>query len=144
MSADSFLDTNVFIYMFDETQPDKSSRSGRLVRQCIEDGSGCISYQVVQEALNVFTRKLGATPEQARRFLDDLLMPLWRVNPTEALYRRSLDLQARYRFSYYDSLIVAAALDAGCKTLFSEDLQHRQDIEGMTVIDPFKMPAHQP
>ena len=143
MSADNFLDTNLFIYMFDETAPDKSSDARRIVRQSIEDGSGCISYQVVQETLNVFTRKLGDTPEQARRLLDDLLMPLWQVNPTGALYRRSLDLQARYRFSYYDSLIVAAALDAGCKTLFSENLQHGQDIEGLTVIDPFRTPAYQ-
>lgn len=143
MNADSFLDTNVFIYMFDSTTPEKRNSADRLVRQCIEDGSGCISYQVVQETLNVFTRKLGGSPKQARRLLDDLLMPLWRVNPTGALYHRSLDLQARYRFSYYDSLIVAAALDAGCRTLFSEDLQHGQDIEELTIVDPFRMPAHQ-
>ena len=65
-------------------------------------------------------------------------MPLWRVNPTRALYQRGLDLQTRYRFSFYDSLIVAAALDAGCKTLYSEDLQHGQRVEGVTITDPFR------
>ena len=55
-----------------------------------------------------------------------------------ALYHRGLDLQIRYRFSFYDSLIVAAALEAGCKTLYSEDLQHAQEIEGLTIANPFR------
>ena len=50
----------------------------------------------------------------------------------------AFDLQTRYRLSFYDSLIVAAALDAGCKILYSEDLQHGQQIEGVTITNPFK------
>ena len=64
-------------------------------------------------------------------------MPLWKVNPTLTFYQRGLDLQAHYQFSFYDSLIVAAALEAGCKTLYSEDLQHDQRIEGLCIQNPF-------
>jgi len=83
------------------------------------------------------TKKLNATPEKARKFLDYVLNPLWQVNPTQAFYRRGLDLQIRYQFSFYDSLIVAATLEAGCKTLYSEDMQHGQKIEQLTISNPF-------
>jgi len=138
MSVEHFLDTNVFVYLFDETNDHKRGRAVRLVQESLVNETGCISYQVVQETINVIIRKLNATPEKARQILDDTLIPLWRVNPTLMLYQRSLDLQTRYRFSFYDSLIVAAALEAGCHTLYSEDLTHSQQIEGLTVTNPFR------
>ena len=137
MSVDSFIDTNVFIYLFDETSAEKSRIAEELIRQSMENGSGCISYQVVQETINILTRKLKASPEQARQLLDNVLEPLWRVNPSRSLFRRGLELQSRYRFSFYDSLIIAAAVDAGCKTLYTEDLQHGQQLEGLTIVNPF-------
>ncbi len=137
MRVENFLDTNIFVYLFDETDADKRARAEHLVRQALEEETGCISYQVVQETMNVITRKLNATPEKARQLLDYALIPLWRVNPTQTLYQRGLDLQARYKLSFYDSLIVAAALDAGCKTLYSEDLRHGQHIEGIIITNPF-------
>ena len=90
MSAEDFPDTNVFVYLFDETAPDKRQRAERLVRRSLDGGSGCISTQVVQETLNVVTRKLGARPASARLLLDDVLAPLWRVNPSRSLYARGL------------------------------------------------------
>jgi predicted nucleic acid-binding protein len=62
---------------------------------------------------------------------------LWKINPSPNLYQRGLDLQSRYQLSFYDSLIVAAALEGGCKTLYSEDLQHGQRIDGLTIKNPF-------
>ena len=141
MSVDDFLDTNIFVYLFDETAPRKRHVADRLVRRSVADGSGCISYQVIQETMNVVIGRLGATPEQMRQLMTDVLFPLWRVNPTQTLYRRGLDVRARYGFSVYDSLIVAAALDAGCKTLYSEDLQHGQRMEGLTIVNPFRSPS---
>ena len=138
MSAELFIDSNVLIYLFDDTDTRKSQRAEDIVRRSLETGRGCISYQVVQETINVVTRKLNATREDAREFLDVVLAPLWRVNPTRSLYRRGLDLRQRYGFSFYDSLIVAAGLEAGCRTLFTEDLQHGQRVEGLTVVDPFR------
>ncbi len=60
-----------------------------------------------------------------------------RVMPSPALYQRGLDLQARYDFSFYDALIVAAALESGSTRLYTEDLQHGQKIEGLLVENPF-------
>lgn len=134
-----FIDTNVFIYLFDETDARKRGIAERLVRNALETRSACISHQVVQETLNVVTRKLPfpMSPENAQRFLQQILTPLWRVMPSPALYQRGLDVQARYSFSFYDALIVAAAFESGSTRLYTEDLQHGQQIDGLLIENPF-------
>ena len=67
-----------------------------------------------------------------------MLMPLWRVMPSQKLYSEAIALQRRLRLSFYDSLIVAAALEAGCKRLLTDDMQDGQRIEGLRIENPFK------
>ena len=143
MSGDSFLDSNVLIYTFDDVAPEKQRIAQDLVKTALQDGSGVISYQVAQEVLNVLTRKLPQSMDvgDATRYLAITLEPLWRVQPSAELFRAGLALQARYQFGFYDSLIVAAALSAGCARLYSEDLQHGQQIESLTIEDPFRKSA---
>jgi predicted nucleic acid-binding protein len=138
MSGD-FIDSNVFVYLFDETDERKRGIADGIVESALQAHSASISFQVVQETLNVVTRKLPTpmTAEDAGRFLEQVLAPLWRDSPSLALYLRALDLQAGYRYSFYESLIVAAALDAGCSRLYSEDLHDGQRIEGLTIENPF-------
>ncbi|MGB3683817.1 MAG: PIN domain-containing protein [Rubrobacteraceae bacterium] len=138
MSGD-FLDSNVFVYLFDETDERKRGIAERIVESGLQTNSVSISFQVVQEALNVVTRKLATpmTAEGAKSFMQDVLAPLWRVSPSLALYNRALDVQGRYRYGFYDSLIIAAALDAGCGRLYSEGLQGGRGIEGLTIVNPF-------
>ena len=135
-----FIDSNVFVYLFDETDERKRGTAERLVESALQTNGASISFQVVQETLNVVTRKLPTpmTAEGAKSFMERVLTPLWRVSPSSALYNRALDVQARYRYGFYDSLIVAAALDAGCSRLYSEDLQDGQRIEGLTIENPFR------
>jgi predicted nucleic acid-binding protein len=136
MSVD-FLDTNVFVYLFDETDPRKRGIAWETVTRSIEHGTGAISYQVAQEALNVLTRKLSATPTTAQRFLDDVLSPLWRLGASPELFERALEVRARYAFGWYDALIVASALTCGAERLLSEDLQHGQRIGRLRIVNPF-------
>ncbi len=140
MSADRFFDTSIFIYHLGSSDVAKHRIAEELVRGALEARDACISYQVIQECLNVATRKARVTLsiEEARTYPDVVLMPLLRISASEALYHRALDVQARWRFSFYDSLIVAGALSAGCTTLFSEDLQDGQRIEGLTIRNPFR------
>ena len=137
MSAENFLDSNIIIYLFDETAPEKRQRAEGLIREIVDNESGCISYQVVQETLNVLGRALGADSDELGELLEEILLPLWHIDPTEELYRNGLRIQARYGFSFYDSLMVAAALEAGCTTLYSEDMQDGQRIDGLTIRNPF-------
>jgi predicted nucleic acid-binding protein len=139
MSVD-FFDSNVFIYIFDSSQPAKRDVARRLIDNAIDSDSGSISFQVVQETLRVITGKLPkpASEEEAAKFMRHSLQPLWRVMPSAALYQKCLGVQTRWKYSFYDSLIVAAALEAGCNRLLSEDLQHGQRIEGLRIENPFK------
>jgi predicted nucleic acid-binding protein len=140
MSAE-FLDSNVFVYLFDETDDRKRTRAEQLVRDGIASGEACISFQVVQETLAVVTGKLKrkASAEQAHELFEHFLAPLWRVMPTPELYFRGLQLQKRYSIGFYDALIVAAALEAGCTRLWSEDLQDGLTIGRLTIKNPFRV-----
>ena len=140
MSVETVLDTNIFIHHLDSSGSAKHATAELLVRDALSEGNACISYQVVQECLNVVLCKAQvALPlDAARSHLDMVLAPLMEVPASTALYHRALVVQTRWRFGFYDSLIVAAALSAGCSTLLSEDLQHAQRIEGLTIVNPFR------
>ncbi|MBS0587340.1 MAG: PIN domain-containing protein [Proteobacteria bacterium] len=130
----------LFIYLFDETDDRKRAIAEQLIQQALETRNACISYQVIQETLNVVTRKLPSpmSTENARRFLEQILIPLWQTMPSPALYQQGLELQARYGFSFYDALIVAAALESGCTRLYTEDLQHGQQVGELLIENPFR------
>ena len=138
MSADDFLDSNVFVYLFDEADAGKRRQAETLVNECVKHGTGCISFQVVQETVNVLTGKFGVSTDRGRRLLEEILVPLWQVNPTAVLYQTAISLRGRYGFSFYDSLIIAAALESGCTRLYSEDMQHGQQVQRLTIVNPFQ------
>lgn len=139
MKDSYFLDTNILAYTFDLAQPEKREVAQDLVRDALNNRSGCISYQVIQELLNIASRKF-ATPlstADCQNYLSNVLEPLCEVFASTALFHRGLEISSRWQFSFYDSLIVAAALSVDSKILYSEDLQHEQQIEEMTIINPF-------
>ena len=139
MSAADFFDTNVLVYMVDRRDPKKQAIAQALVGDALAAGSGAISFQVVQETLQALTRKarqvLPAT--DAADVLNAVLVPLWTVQPSAALYGKALQVQSKQGFSFYDSLIVAAALEAGCRRLLTEDLQHGQKVGTLRIENPF-------
>lgn len=139
MRADTFIDTNVFIYHLDASDARKHERAQEVVRDALASGRGCISFQVVQEFLNTALRKaeVALDAQSAQMYLEAVLEPLLHVSASMPLYRRALEAQQRWRFGFYDSLIVAAALEAGCRLLLSEDLQHGQRIGHLLVQNPF-------
>ena len=138
MSGGDFLDSNVLIYLMDEVDLRKYEIARAIVDDSPQD-SLTISFQVVGETLNVLTRKLipPFSEDEARSFLSITLMPIWRIFPSQELYSRALAVQARYQYTFYDALIIAAALEADCDRLLSEDMRHGQRIEGLTIVNPF-------
>ena len=140
MSASTFIDTNVFIYHLDATDPRKHAVAGDVVSDALRTRNACVSYQVVQECLNVISSKarVPLSPEQAQAYLDAVLRPLLQVGASIDLFHRALGIRARWRYGFYDSLVIAAALTAGCTKLLSEDLQHGQRIESLTIVNPFR------
>lgn len=139
MNAEAFIDTNVFIYRLERLDERKAAIAEEIIREGIETGNACISFQVVSETLNTVLRKaeIPLDSDSAREYLESVLAPLYRVPATINLYHRAIDVQARYGYGFYDSLIVAAALSEGCSRLYTEDLQDGQRIEGLTIVNPF-------
>ena len=139
MSGRFFLDTNVFVYSFDANASSKAKTAARLIRRAVDSGEGIISYQVVQEFLNVALRRFSQpmTSAEAEQYLVTVFRPLVAVHSSLATYIEALRISARYRLSWYDSLIVASAIEGRCEVLYSEDLQDGRKIEGLRIENPF-------
>ena len=141
MSADKFfLDTNVLVYSFDPDAPEKSAIAEQLVRRGRTSGLGVISYQVAQEFVDVALRRFAAamTVEELERYSLRVLFPLLQIHSSPQLFLQALHLQWRNTLSWYDSLVLAAALQGGCKVLYSEDFQHQQRFGNLVVENPFR------
>ena len=139
MSVKFFLDTNIFIYSFDLGHVLKQKTAKGLIERALKGRDGMISWQVAQEFLNVALRKFETfiSPAEVRVYFDVVLTPLRWIDPSPRLYHRALELKAESGFAFYDSLILASAEEGGCKTLYTEDLGHRQKIAGLTIQNPF-------
>lgn len=132
MSGRPFVDTNVLLYLL-SADAGKAARAEAVLAERI-----VISVQVLNEFANVARRKLGLAWPAQRLVLSDL-RHFADVHPlTLATHERAMGLAERHQFSVYDALIVAAALEAGCQTLWTEDLQHGQVVdERLTLRNPF-------
>ena len=139
MSGRFFLDTNILVYTFDSRMPAKQQKARQLVADALLTHKGLISFQVVQEFLNVASSKFAhpLSLQDCQEYLKNVLAPLCEVLPSIELYERAIEIGERWRYSFYDFLIIAAALEAECQTLYSEDLQHQQTIQELTIINPF-------
>src|SRR6185369_14428129 len=139
MSDKFFLDTNLFVYLIDQSAPTKAMISRKLMNVALDSGKGIISYQVVQEFFNVARRRFAEPmrPDQAEQLLSTMFHRLWTVQPSSALYLRALRLLDRFHLQWYDAVIVAGAIEGECRILYTEDLQHGQEIDGLEVQNPF-------
>jgi predicted nucleic acid-binding protein len=132
-AAEHFFDTNVLLYLL-SGDPAKADRAEALIAS-----GGTISVQVLNEFVAVASRKFGLKIPQIREILDAVRSACV-VTPLDvATHERGLDLAARYGFTIYDALILAAALNAGCKLLYSEDMHAGQTIDRLTVRNPFRL-----
>ena len=136
-----FLDTNIFIYALSDinhTQGllNKFEVADSLIKSALATGHGVISFQVVQEFLNTCC-KLKLNEESSKKVLQKILQPLWKINSNPELYYKAQSLHKKTRFSFYDSLIISAALQSNAKILYSEDMHSGFKIDGLTILNPF-------
>jgi len=136
MTAPVFVDTNVLIYSFDAADPEKQRASDLWRAELWKSRRGRISFQVLQEFYVNVAHKWPAAREEARAEARNLLA--WRPVATDAaLLERAWKIQDRYKLSFWDAAIVAAAKATSCRYLLTEDLQADQDLDGVLVINPF-------
>ncbi len=127
-----FFDTNVLVYLLSDDAR-KADRAETLLWE-----GGIVSVQVLNEIAAVCRRKLRLAWPEIREILA-AVRAATRVEPlTLMVHEAGLDLAARYDFALYDAMIVAAALQAQCTRLYSEDMQHGQSVDGLTIFNPFR------
>lgn len=139
MNARSFLDTNIVVYAFGQGFPEKARSAQQLITDGAAEKQAVISYQVVQEFINVALRGFRVVISKAdlESFVLTALFPMMAVSSSPALMIQALRLQAAHQLAWYDSLIVAAALESKCKILYSEDLQDGHRFGDLLVKNPF-------
>jgi predicted nucleic acid-binding protein len=136
MTAPVFVDTNVFIYAVDQADLRKQQAARVWRAELWKSRRGRTSFQVLQEFFVNVTQKALSSREDARSEVRDLLA--WNPIPMNAItLELGWKIQDRYKLSFWDALIVAAARQALCGYLLTEDLQAGQNIEGVVVVDPF-------
>jgi predicted nucleic acid-binding protein len=139
MSAEFFLDTNIFVYSFDPHSPREAQVALDLIHRAVKMRRGMVSYQIVQEFCNLALRRFEPpmTHSEAKQYITAVFDPIFVVPPSSNLYVRALDIHGEHGLSWYDALIVTAAIEAGCGILYTEDLQHGQRFGSLQVRNPF-------
>ena len=137
MSGRFFVDTNLLVYAHDLSGESKHDKARELVERLWRDRSGVLSTQVLQELYVSLRKARNPLPAaEARQVLSDYLRWEVIVNTGESVLEAA-DLEIRYRLSFWDALIIQAAVTSGAEILYSEDLSHGQAYGTVRVVDPF-------
>jgi predicted nucleic acid-binding protein len=137
MPARSFFDTNVLIYADDKAVPRKQRRALDLITEHRRAHTGVVSLQVLQEYFVTVTRKLHVESSIARRKVE-LLAEFHVAVPDVADILAAIDLHRLHSLSFWDALAIRSAKQSGCTVLFSEDMQHTRDLDGLQILNPFR------
>lgn len=137
MPVRSFIDTNVLLYAVDRADPAKQLVALDLIASHARNRTGILSTQVLQEFYSAATRRLGIEPLQARQHLRDFRI-FDIVQLTPEMIDEGVGLSILNQLSFWDSLVLAAAITATAGELLSEDLNDGQTIHGVTIRNPFR------
>jgi predicted nucleic acid-binding protein len=129
-----FLDTNILIYGYSNTEVEKQT----IARKLITELDTFISTQVLQELTNVVTKKFKYNYIDAANLINETCQNNKLHINTNVTLLKACNVAERFKFSFYDSLIIAAAIETNCTILYTEDLNHNQTIfDTITIINPF-------
>ncbi|MCL1806569.1 MAG: PIN domain-containing protein [Oscillospiraceae bacterium] len=129
-----FLDTNIFVY----TQSSKEPRKRFVSLDIMKRYDCCVSTQVFNEICNVMTKKLKMRIEEVTQIIEAVYRSCNTSTVSYDTIQKALRLKEQYHYSYYDSLILASALESGCQTVFTEDMRDGQTIDNrLELVNPF-------
>ena len=139
MNFKAFFDTNIFAYAFDRSNPEKKEKARALISQWMPSGNMVISTQVLQELFAVLTRKLkpGLSTSEAEEVLKSLLPLEIKIIDPEMIFQ-AIQILKEHNISFWDALIISAAVSSRCKVVFTEDLNPGQIIAGVRIENPFE------
>ena len=136
MPEKCFLDTNLLIYTCDESDLEKQNTCIKFLEEIHIKAEPVISTQTLGEFFNVAYKKLKFSKEDAIVEVERLAnsFPVYEITTENVLH--AMKISKNTQFSYWDSLILAMAIDTGCSVLYSEDLNNGQEIEGLKIVNP--------
>ncbi len=135
MNAKIFFDTNVLVYLYSE---DELEKQAQIITPIKNTENRWISTQVLNELSNTLRRKFKLEYADIANVITEIRDNFEIITVQIETIERALKIAEKYRYSYYDSVIIAAALESSCELLYSEDMQHKQIIEGqLQIINPF-------
>ncbi len=132
-----FFDTNILVYSADVSDARKQKIATALIKSAIDSGNGVISTQCLQEFFNVAQKKLNISKEAAKEYVEFFADNIPVVKISVPLILSAVDISIKSQFSFWDSLILSAADDTGCATVYSEDLNDQQIVGGARIQNPF-------
>ncbi len=132
-----FFDTNILVYSADVSDARKQKIATALIKSAIDSGNVVISTQCLQEFFNVAQKKLNISKEAAKEYVEFFADNLPVIEISVPLILSAVDISIKSQFSFWDSLILSAADDTGCATVYSEDLNDQQIVGGARIQNPF-------
>ena len=140
MTAKAFFDTNVLVYALVVRASSKPDPRTETAEKILSFG-GIVSVQVLNEFADVATRKFKMGWDAVEQYLEVIDALCGRAIPlTVETHTAAIDISKHYGYRIYDSLVLAAATQAGCTTVYTEDMQHGQTIGKLTILNPFIAP----
>ena len=136
MIEKAFVDSNIFLYASDKSESRKRSLARDLVHRLADGQQGVISSQVVNEYLLNVMKKFSLSPQEAL-IASAIFERFHFVRNDLGLSRLAVGIHERHGVSFWDGLIIAAAVTGGCETVYTEDLSHGHKIAGVRIVDPF-------
>jgi len=130
-----FIDTNVLIYAYSEDEPEKAVVS----QEIIVENYSITSVQVLNELSNVLYKKFRKSEDKVISAILEITELLEVVPITLSTVLKAHEVKKRYKYSYYDSLVIASAIENNCKILYTEDMQHNQRIwRNLRIVNPYQ------
>jgi predicted nucleic acid-binding protein len=136
-----FVDTNLIVYTIDPNEPEKRRRTKDFLNQIIKRHTLVLSPQSINECYRVVTERRGLMPRNEARLFVYALTEFCTAGYDFEVTQAAWQIQDEHGFSWWDCVLLASASRAGCDLFLSEDLQHNRRVDGLTILDPFKLDA---
>ena len=136
-----FIDTNILVYLFDKTERQKQTQAKKIISERLSSSKFFLSVQVINEFINITTKKISfPIPLNKQKEIIDLLNDIFIIASLSLETTLSaIEIKNKYKYSFWDSLIISSAIENKCNILFSEDMQHGSIVEStLTIVNPFE------
>lgn len=146
MNDRTFIDSNTFLYAVEDKDPSKAARAGEWLRALLVIGTGIANLQVMNEITNVLTKRARMKPERIFEVVDGFL-PFGSTPINLETVAAARLVHFEHRYAWWDCLLLASAMELGCRTFLSEDMKDGHQIRGLTIMNPFlhtppQLPLH--